>query len=217
MQSPNRMRTLWRALSQLFFTRARHRSSRWAWAVLCAGWLSLAVLFPQNWALLLGSLLVTLSASGLVRVGRVLGRRERQYVSQRVPVWVRRAVNGQPEVLVVDDDPSIAAVIRDMLELSGYRVTVAGGGPEALIRLNQQRFDLVLCDLMMPVLNGFGLSELVAVWDGRPPMVAVTAFPVPRDATARRGFDAYVSKPFDMDELLDVADRLTGRTPQLAA
>lgn len=132
------------------------------------------------------------------------------YVRARIPLWVRQRRSGPPEVLIVDDDLGIADVAREILEHAGYKVTIANGGPEAFAQLNSKSFDLVLCDLMMPVLSGFELARLLTTWDGRPPMVAVTGYPVPEGSVMEQGYDALLRKPYDVSTLLGLANRLTG-------
>jgi CheY-like chemotaxis protein len=112
-------------------------------------------------------------------------------------------------ILVVDDDPDIRAALEDALSVSGYEVAAARNGKEALQRLRSSRCDLVLLDLMMPVMTGWEFREeqsrdpaLAGV-----PVIVISAArsPAPIDAAA------YLPKPFDLDRLLELVDRLAGQ------
>jgi CheY-like chemotaxis protein len=114
-------------------------------------------------------------------------------------------------LLVVDDEPDIAAVLADILEDEGYRVVTAFHGQAALEVLARESFDLVISDLMMPVLNG---AELLRRLRAEPrwaqlPVVLISAAPV--DEGVRALADAFLTKPFDLAALLDtVAALLSG-------
>lgn len=205
------------ALSWRLSTRLQRRFWAFFWPAFLAGLLLLVLLYPRSSWQLLPWFLAILSASALVETGARIGRSQRGHVRQRVPVWVRRSHDGTPDVLVVDDDPSVLSVVKDVLESAGYRVTSAAGGPEALGRLNQQRYDLVLCDLVMPVMSGFELGRVLSTWDGRPPIVALTAWPVPEGGALAAGYDALLRKPFEVADLVGLADALTGRRQSAGA
>ena len=115
-------------------------------------------------------------------------------------------------ILVVDDDPSIRALVRDVLELDGHEVRVAVDGYEALRAVAADRPDCVVLDVMMPGLDGHEvLGRLRAMTDGLElPVVMLTA--AADDANAWRGWtggvDHFLAKPFDADELLRCLDHL---------
>ena len=62
-------------------------------------------------------------------------------------------------ILIVDDSPSVLAILEDMLSDLGYAVTTAGNGQEALARVEETKFDLIITDLTMPVMDGFGFVQ----------------------------------------------------------
>jgi two-component system response regulator MprA len=115
-------------------------------------------------------------------------------------------------VLVVDDDPSVRALLRDVLELEGHVVTLAPDGYAALRAVAAERPDCVLLDVRMPGMDGHEvLGRLRARADGLElPVVMLTA--AADDATAWRGWsggvDHLLAKPFDAEELLGRVDRL---------
>jgi CheY-like chemotaxis protein len=120
-----------------------------------------------------------------------------------------------PRVLVVDDDPQVLRLLRVNFELEGYDVVSASDGNEALETIAAQAPDLVVCDVMMPGMDGFEVVRRLRsdASTSRLPIVMLSAKAMGSDA--RKGLDAgadeYVTKPFDPAELIDVVDRLLGR------
>ena len=106
-------------------------------------------------------------------------------------------------ILVVDDEPQITRMLRTALQNSGYEVTVAHGGLDALERIREGAPDLMITDLAMPELNGVELTEHVRR-SSEMPIVVLSV----RDGEAMKvraldaGADDYVTKPFNMPELL---------------
>src|SRR5262249_40228847 len=70
-----------------------------------------------------------------------------------------RSGGDNPPVLIVEDDPALRGLLREELTLAGWRVVEAGDGQEGLARFSQERPSVILLDLMMPVLDGFGFLE----------------------------------------------------------
>jgi CheY-like chemotaxis protein len=109
----------------------------------------------------------------------------------------------RPLVLVVDDDPDILEAICDILEAEGYRIARARHGGEALTAVDAQRPDVILLDLMMPVMDGVAFSQALRL---RPaacdvPIVVISADGNPQRAAAV-GAIGYLAKPFDIEALL---------------
>ena len=115
-------------------------------------------------------------------------------------------------ILVVDDDPSVRALVRDVLELEGHEVELAVDGYAALRAVAAARPDCVVLDVLMPGMDGHEvLARVRATRGGRElPVVMLTA--AADDATAWRGWsggvDLLLGKPFDADELLRSVDGL---------
>jgi len=111
-------------------------------------------------------------------------------------------------VLVVDDEPQVVWVLRFSLESEGYETYTANDGLEALDQIAQHHPSLMVLDVMMPRMDGWTVLErlLELPEDERPRVVMVTALASRRDRSkaAELGADAYVPKPFDVDELLEV-------------
>ncbi len=113
-------------------------------------------------------------------------------------------------VLVVDDEQPIREVIRDVLEDIGCRVVSAANGAEALLRLEDQRPDAVVLDLLMPVMHGWDFMEsYLDKTDGQPiPIVVLSVNPaLPRSYT-RLGVHRVIGKPFDVNELADAIESI---------
>jgi two-component system response regulator MtrA len=106
-------------------------------------------------------------------------------------------------VLIVEDDPSIRETTAIGLGNAGFRVETAADGREALLRFRQGAFDLVVLDLMLPVLDGFEVCREIRK-ESRVPIVMLTAKSDATDVVAglELGADDYVTKPFDMPVLV---------------
>lgn len=107
-------------------------------------------------------------------------------------------------ILIVEDEPDIQELLRAYLEDAGYQTAVAGDGVAALALFGGQPFDLVLLDLMLPKIDGFGVCELIRQ-QSQIPILMLTA--LDGEESQLRGFgmdiDDYVTKPFSMPVLLE--------------
>lgn len=107
------------------------------------------------------------------------------------------------KILVVEDDASIQALLHDFIVEAGYEVSVAGDGVEALAAFDAQRFDLVLLDVMIPKIDGFGVCEVIRQ-KSDVPIIMLTA--LDGEEHQIRGLDLqvddYITKPFSMPVLL---------------
>jgi DNA-binding response OmpR family regulator len=107
-------------------------------------------------------------------------------------------------VLVVEDDRSIAGFVEPELERLGFRVRCAYDGPSGLRQAREFRPELVILDIMLPGLDGVGVLKAIRHSGSRVPVVMLTA----RDTTLDKvhsldiGADDYITKPFDIEELL---------------
>jgi len=107
------------------------------------------------------------------------------------------------DILLVEDDATVAQVIRGLLEASGHRVVHAPHGLAALSELRSGRFALVLLDLDLPGLNGFELARLILAEANAPPVVAVTARSDAADEQRVRqvGMQGFLRKPVRSQDL----------------
>jgi CheY-like chemotaxis protein len=117
-----------------------------------------------------------------------------------------------PRVLVVDDDPQVLRLLRVNFELEGYDVASASGGNEALEAIAAEAPDLVVCDVMMPGMDGFEVVRRLRADDATSGLPIVMLSAKAMGADMRKGMEAgadeYVTKPFDPAELIDVVARL---------
>jgi DNA-binding response OmpR family regulator len=106
-------------------------------------------------------------------------------------------------ILIVDDHQSVRALVADYLGEQGYRVLTAGDGDEGLIVARRARPDLVLLDVMMPKLDGFGFLQAYRR-DCTAPVILLTARIEETDKVVglELGADDYITKPFGMKELV---------------
>lgn len=111
-------------------------------------------------------------------------------------------------VLVVDDEPQIVWMLQFTLEAEGYQTLAATDGRTALDEVREHHPSVVLLDIMMPVMDGWAfLEELQTLPDAeRPRVIVVSARSSVRDRAkaAELGADAFVAKPFSVDDLLVV-------------
>ena len=113
-----------------------------------------------------------------------------------------------PRVLVVDDDPDMAAICSLVLQSEGYDTDVARNGAEAYDRLSREGVDVVLLDVMMPVLDGITVCKMVKR-DPRTkdlPVIIMTASESLREEARVSCADAVISKPFDIDHLIETVN-----------
>ena len=110
----------------------------------------------------------------------------------------------QPRLLVVEDDDTIRETVSEAMEMEGFSVSAAADGQSAWAQLQQQSFDLVVLDLMLPGLNGLDLCRRLRS-TANPPLILVVSA---RDTETDRvlglevGADDYLVKPFGMRELV---------------
>lgn len=108
-------------------------------------------------------------------------------------------------VLVVDDDPDVRSFLSVFLELEGFEVCTASNGAEALSVAASRRPDVVLLDLMMPVMDGWTCCRHLRAnsHTRHVPIVIISASHDLDTELQESGACAYIAKPFDLDDLLD--------------
>lgn len=118
-------------------------------------------------------------------------------------------------ILVADDDPVGRELIREILESQGYHVIEAGDGSVALSSIQAAQPDLVLLDIQMPVLDGFGVIQ--ALRRERQfqslPVFALTAFAMRGDSAKAlaAGFDGYIAKPINVSAFRELIRQALSR------
>ena len=118
-------------------------------------------------------------------------------------------------VLIVEDDNNIAELLRLYLEKEGYATLVASDGGAGLEQFRQHHPDIVLLDVMMPVMDGWEVCRAIRQTDKKTPIIMLTAKGETTDKVSglKMGADDYITKPFEMKEVLariEVVLRRTG-------
>ena len=110
-----------------------------------------------------------------------------------------------PRILVVDDEPDQRFLLRRIFERAGHQVADACDGAAALKAVRDLLPDLVVTDIMMPVMDGL---ELIRRLRGEPATAGIPVLAASGDSYLADGADAIVVKPYDWQHLLTVADAL---------
>lgn len=117
-------------------------------------------------------------------------------------------------ILLVEDEESIREVVKLNLELENYEVVTAINGKTALKHFEEQHFDLVLLDVMLPEIDGFQVCEQIRLTDMKTPIMMLTAKDTALDRVTglKKGADDYLTKPFNLEELLLRVNNLLKRS-----
>jgi CheY-like chemotaxis protein len=114
-------------------------------------------------------------------------------------------------ILVVDDDEAILAAVSEALDLEGFPVVTATNGAEALEVVDRRAPWLVLLDMRMPVLDGWGFMDAIRKRELNLVVVVMTAAADARRWAREIGAQAVLAKPFELDDLLGAVQRLLPR------
>jgi CheY-like chemotaxis protein len=123
-----------------------------------------------------------------------------------------------PQILVVEDDAAIRGLVTEVLRDDGYAVSEAANGAEALAHVGESKPDLIVLDLMMPVMDGWTFVEECRRWErcAQVPIVVTSAsHDLPRTAEKLRSFGVRtcLAKPFDVEGLLALVERYVPSVP----
>lgn len=107
-------------------------------------------------------------------------------------------------ILLVEDEEHLLEAIKLNLELEGYRVSTATDGKKALKIFKEERFNLVILDVMIPEINGFQVAETIRLENREVPIMFLTAKNTSEDRVMglKKGADDYLVKPFNLEELI---------------
>lgn len=125
----------------------------------------------------------------------------------------------QKRLLLIDDDPNLILLVKDYLEFRGYEVIAAGNGLEALESLKQKLPDLIVCDVMMPEMDGYTFVQHIRE-DSRTNWIPVLFLSAKGQSQDRvkglnTGADVYMSKPFEPEELVAQVESLLRQTSRI--
>ena len=118
------------------------------------------------------------------------------------------------QILLVEDDDNFGTVLRDYLQLNGYKVVLTRNGLEGFEKFKKNEFDICILDVMMPYKDGFTLAKEIRSKDKTTPIVFLTAKSMKEDVLKgyKIGADDYLTKPFDSEILLKKLEVLIQRT-----
>ena len=118
------------------------------------------------------------------------------------------------QILLVEDDDNFGTVLRDYLQLNGYKVVLTRNGLEGFEKFKKYEFDICILDVMMPYKDGFTLAKEIRSKDKTTPIVFLTAKSMKEDVLKgyKIGADDYLTKPFDSEILLKKLEVLIQRT-----
>jgi len=116
-------------------------------------------------------------------------------------------------ILLAEDEEHLLEAIKLNLELEGYKVSTATNGKKALQIFKEERFNLVILDVMMPEIDGFVVAETIRLENSEVPIMFLTAKNTNEDKIAglKKGADDYLTKPFNLEELILRVNNLVKR------
>ena len=107
-------------------------------------------------------------------------------------------------ILIVEDEENLHEALRLNLEMDGYEVSSAFDGTEALRKVSNEYFDLIIMDIMLPEIDGISVTERIRVNNNEVPILMLSARNRSEDKVLglKKGADDYITKPFNLEELL---------------
>ena len=117
------------------------------------------------------------------------------------------------QILIIEDDINIRETLCDILEIKGYDVIAADDGQAGILKAAQYKPDLIICDIMMPKLNGYQVLDVIKTnrWLMRKPFIFLSAKSSKEEVFdgLLRGANHYITKPFTNQELFAAIDDLS--------
>lgn len=121
------------------------------------------------------------------------------------------------DILYVEDEASLALIVADSLEMNGFLIRHCQDGQQALRLFEKQKPDILLIDVMMPVMDGFTLATHIRALDSQVPIIFLTARVQTEDVVKgfHLGANDYVKKPFRIEELVVRIESLVKSNPKM--
>ena len=125
--------------------------------------------------------------------------------------------NAQGYILLVEDEENLQEALKLNLELEGYEVSCASDGTEALKKIAEEYFDLIVLDIMIPGIDGIGVAENVRLGNNDVPILMLSAKSSSAEKVLglKKGADDYLTKPFNLEELLLRVKKLISKNKKL--
>jgi len=123
----------------------------------------------------------------------------------------------QLSILLVEDEENLHEALKMNLELEGYQVTSAYDGINAMKAVQNEYFDLIIMDVMIPEIDGFNVTQNIRLTNTEVPILILSAKSSSEDRVTglRKGADDYLTKPFNLEELLLRVQKLIRKNKQL--
>ena len=121
-------------------------------------------------------------------------------------------------ILLVEDEENLQEALKLNLELEGYEVASSYDGADALRQFQQEHFDLIILDVMLPELDGISVCETIRLTNTEIPILILSARNSSSDRVLglKKGADDYLTKPFNLEELLLRVNKLIRKSEQIA-
>ncbi len=121
-------------------------------------------------------------------------------------------------ILLVEDEENLHETLKMNLEIEGYSVTSAYDGNEALKMVEEEYFDLIIMDVMLPEMDGISVTENIRINNNDVPVLILSAKNTGHDRVLglKKGADDYLTKPFNLEELLLRIDKLIIKNKKIA-
>src|SRR3954462_1423566 len=126
-------------------------------------------------------------------------------------------MSNKPSILLVEDEENLHEALKLNLELEHYEITSAYTGSEALQKIQSEYFDLIILDVMLPDVDGISVTETVRVQNNQVPILILSAKDTSSDRVLglKKGADDYLTKPFNLEELLLRVQKLIEKNKKL--
>lgn len=123
----------------------------------------------------------------------------------------------KPSILVVEDEENLHETLRLNLELEGYEVTSAYDGITALKAVQEEYFDLIIMDIMIPEIDGFSVTQNIRLTNDEVPILILSARNSSEDRVKglKKGADDYLTKPFHLEELVIRVQKLISKSQRI--
>lgn len=121
-------------------------------------------------------------------------------------------------ILLVEDEENLQEALKLNLELEDYDITIASDGVEALKAIQQEHFDLMILDVMLPEMDGISVCEAIRLQNNDIPILILSARNSSADRVLglKKGADDYLTKPFNLEELLLRVSKLLDKSQRIA-
>jgi two-component system, OmpR family, alkaline phosphatase synthesis response regulator PhoP len=123
----------------------------------------------------------------------------------------------KPSILLVEDEENLHEALKMNLELEGYDITSAFDGAAAMQAVQNEYFDLIILDVMIPQLDGFSVTQNIRLTNNEVPILILSAKNTSADRVQglKKGADDYMVKPFNLEELLLRVHKLIDKNKKL--